>query len=410
MSDAREVALSVIRRVFEQDAYADRALTSEVDRAGLDDRGRALASHLALGTVQRRRTLDAALEQLASRPVKRLERVLAHALRLGAFQLLFADGIPPHAAVSETVELVRRRIGPRAVGIANAVLRRIAADGEPWLAALPEETAEQCGIRHSLPDWITELWFDAYGADQARVLSRLANDPPPLAIRPNPLRAEAGAVELALADTGVPFHLDAETGSLVLEGPFDLMGSTLYRDGMVFAQALPSALAALRVGAEAGLRVLDLCAAPGGKTAILAATGASVTAVERHSGRAIALRRTLERLGAEVEVVNADGRGYRSDLPFDRILLDAPCTGLGVLAARADARWRRKPEDVAELSALQSQLLAHAQTLLAPGGKLLYSVCTLTPPENEGAVAGAGLVARDELRAEGFYTAEVVTG
>ena len=408
MSDAREVALAVIRRVFEQDAYADRALTSEVDRAGLDDRARALASHLALGTVQRRRTLDAALEQLASRPVKRLERMLAHALRLGAFQLLFADGIPPHAAVSETVELVRRRIGPRAVGIANAVLRRIAADGEDWLAALPEETAGECAIRHSLPDWVAELWFDAYGGEAARALSRLANDPPPLALRSNPLRAADGAVTAALAALEVPFHLDAETGSLVLDGPFDLMGSTLYRDGLVFAQALPSALAALRVGAEPGMRVLDLCAAPGGKTAILAASGAQVTAVERHSGRAIALRRTLERLGADVEVVNADGRGYRADAPFDRILLDAPCTGLGVLAARADARWRRKPEDVAELGALQSQLLAHAQTQLSPGGKLLYSVCTLTPPENEGAVAGAGLEALDEQRAEGFYTTEVV--
>ena len=135
-----------------------------------------------------------------------------------------------------------------------------------------------------------------------------------------------------------------------------------------------------------------------------------MTAVERHSGRAIALRRTLERLGADVEVVNADGRGYRSELPFDRILLDAPCTGLGVLAARADARWRRKLEDVAELSSLQSQLIAHAHTQLAPGGKLVYSVCTLTPPENEGAVTAAGLAPLDEQRAEGFYTAEVVEG
>ena len=407
MSDAREVALAVVRRVFEQGAYADRTLTSEADRAGLDERGRALATHLALGTVQRRRTLDAALEQLADRPVNRLERKLAHALRLGAFQLLFADGIPPHAAVSETVELVRRRIGQRAVGIANAVLRKVATGGEAWLAALPDETAEQCGIRHSLPDWIGELWFAAYGADEARALCRAVNDVPPLALHPNPLRAAPGQVEAALAALAVPYVLDSPTGSLVLGGPFDLLGSALYRDGLVFAQALPSAAAALRVGAGPGMRVLDLCAAPGGKTAILAASGAQVTAVERHSGRAIALRRTLERLGADVEVVNADGRGYRSDGSFDRVLLDAPCTGLGVLAARPDARWRRQPSDVDELAALQAELLAHAHTLLAPGGKLLYSVCTLTPPENEGAVAAAGLVAREEQRESGFYTAEV---
>ncbi len=175
MSDAARSRCASSRACFDEGAYADRAFTGEAEKAKVDARDRALAMHLAFGTVQRRRTLDAALEELAKRPVQRLERGLAHVLQLGVFQLLFADGIPPHAAVSESVELARRAIGPRATGLTNAVLRRIAAEGPEWYAALPEETPDEAALRHSLPDWIAELWFDAYGAERARALCAAAN-------------------------------------------------------------------------------------------------------------------------------------------------------------------------------------------------------------------------------------------
>ena len=192
MSDARTLALRVLARVFDEDAYADRAFTGEAERAGVDARERALAMHLAFGSVQRRRTLDAALEQIAGRPVGRLERRLARVLQLGVFQLLFTDSIPAHAAVSESVELARREIGQRATGLVNAVLRRIAAEGPEWYAALPEATPEEAALRHSLPDWIAELWFDAYGEQRARALCAAANRPPAVSLWPNPLRGGAG--------------------------------------------------------------------------------------------------------------------------------------------------------------------------------------------------------------------------
>ena len=160
------------------------------------------------------------------------------------------------------------------------------------------------------------------------------------------------------------------------------------------------------------MHVLDLCAAPGGKTAVLAATGARVTAVDAHPARAKALEATLRRLGAEADVVTADGRSYRGG-PFERILVDAPCSGLGVLAGRPDARWRRTPDDVEELSALQVELVRHAAGLLAPDGQLHYAVCTLSPEENEAIAPAAGLVAHDELRTwpdegdDGFYAAQL---
>ena len=412
MSDARTLALRVITRVFDEDAYADRAFTGEAEKAKVDARERALAMHLAFGTVQRRRTLDAALEEIASRPAQRLERRLAHVLRLGVFQILFADGIPSHAAVSESVELARRAIGPRATGLTNAVLRRIAAEGPEWYAALPEDDAEEAALRHSLPDWIAETWFEAYGEERGRALCAAANRPPPLSLWPNPLLGGGPVVDTWLREVGAVGVRDEATGVVRVDGPLDVAGSHAFASGAVVPIARAAALIAQRVGAAPGMRVLDLCAAPGGKTAVLAASGAHVTAVDAHAGRAKALGATLRRLGVDAEVVTADRRSYRGG-PFDRILVDAPCSGLGVLAGRPDARWRRTEEDAEELAALQVELVTHAGELLAPGGELHYAVCTLNPAENEAIPPAAGLAARDELRTwpdegdDGFYAARL---
>jgi 16S rRNA (cytosine967-C5)-methyltransferase len=412
VSDARALALRVVRRVFDEGAYADRAFSGEAERARVDARERALAMHLAFGTVQRRRTLDAALEEIAGRPVQRLERRLAHVLQLGVFQILFADGIPPHAAVSESVELARQEIGARATGLVNAVLRRIAGEGPGWYAALPEETPEEAALRHSLPDWIAELWFDAYGEGRARALCAAANRAPVLSLWPNPLRDGEAAVEAWLHEAGAEAVRDPATGSLRVDAPLDVAGSDAFRSGAVVPIARAAVLVARRVGAASGMRVLDLCAAPGGKTAVLAASGARVTAVDSHPGRAKALAATLRRLGVEAEVVAADGRAYRGG-PFDRILVDAPCSGLGVLAGRPDARWRRTPEDAAELAVLQLELVGQAGGLLAPGGELHFAVCTLNPEENEAVARAASLTAHDELRTwpdegdDGFYAARL---
>jgi 16S rRNA (cytosine967-C5)-methyltransferase len=412
VSDARTLALRVLTRVFDEGAYADRAFSGEAERASVDARERALAMHLAFGTVQRRRTLDAALEEIAGRPVRRLERRLAHVLQLGVFQILFADGIPPHAAVSESVELARREIGPRATGLVNAVLRRIAREGPDWYAALPEDTPDEAALRHSLPDWIPELWFDAYGEERARALCAAANRAPALSLWPNPLRDGDAAVEAWLREAGAEAARDDATGVLRVAGPLDVAGSDAFAAGAVVPIARAAVLVAQRVGAGAGMRVLDLCAAPGGKTAVLAASGAHVTAVDAHPARAKALEATLRRLGVEADVVAADGRTYHGG-PFDRILIDAPCSGLGVLAGRPDARWRRTPEDSEELAVLQAELVRHAQTLLAPAGELHFAVCTLNPDENEAIAPAAGLVAHDELRTwpdegdDGFYAARL---
>jgi 16S rRNA (cytosine967-C5)-methyltransferase len=375
ISPARAAAFEVVRRVFEDEAYADRALRTA--SSGLDGRDRALARQLAYGTVQRVRTLDHAIEAIGRRPVRRLDAPVRAALRLGAFQLVFLDGVPRYAAVNESVELVRRARLERAVPFANAVLRRLAAEGRAHVEALPEATREEAAIAHSYPDWIAETWWRDLGAEGARALMRAQNVAPPTVIR-----LVRGEIE-GTPDPDVPgaWHVDRVDEAAVAEG-------------RIWPQSAGSQLAGLAVGSVAGERVLDVCAAPGGKTAMLAG---DVVAVEVHESRARELAENLRRLGAtNVRVVCADGRDLPGDLTgFDRALVDAPCSGLGVLASRPDLRWRSQP-----LPELQLELLRAAAARVRPGGTVTYSVCTVNADEAEAVVDGSGLEVDGSLAAQ----------
>jgi len=355
--------------VFEEEAYADRALVRAVD--GLDARDRALAQRLAYGTVQRARTLDHAIEALGGRPVSRLDPPVLSALRLGAYQLAYAGGIPRHAAVNESVELVRAARLERAVPFANAVLRRVADGIGGLLDGLPESTAHEAALRHSYPDWVAETWWRELGPDEALALMRAQNEAPETVVRRN--RRRPGKVE-GRPDPHLPDALHV-----------DRVDEQAFARGLVWPQSRGSQLAGLAVGARAGERTLDLCAAPGGKATQLAG---AVTAVEIHPGRARELREHLKRLGAlNVTVLEADGTALPPELTgFDRALVDAPCSGLGVLASRPDLRWRARP-----LAELQLALLRAAAERVRPGGTVLYSVCTINREENEAIVEASGL-------------------
>jgi 16S rRNA (cytosine967-C5)-methyltransferase len=377
ISPARRVAYDVVLRVFERGAYADRAFRAEA--ASLDARDRALAQRLAYGTVQRVRTLDHAIETLGRRPVRRLDPPVRAALRLGAYQLVEAGGIPPHAAVDESVELVRAAGLERAVAFTNAVLRRLSRGIDALLAALPESTPAEAALRYSYPDWIASLWWRELGPADAVALMAAQNEPPGVVVRLNPRRPGAVA---GTPDDDVPgaLHVDRVDGGALERGE-------------IWPQSVGSQLAALAVGARKGERTLDLCAAPGGKATQLAGR---VVAVEKHAGRARELAANCERLGAtNVEVVNADGLELPAELDgFDHALVDAPCSNLGVLAARPDARWRAKPDPE-----LQLALLRAAAARLRPGGTVVYSVCTLNAAENED-VVDASRLEPDDLGAE----------
>ncbi len=396
VAPARAAAFAVLRRVFEQDAWADRALHGEA--AGLDARDRALATRIAYGAVQRRATLDHVIERLAGRPVGKLEPAVLAALRLGVFQLAFLDNVPAHAAVGESVELAKAS-SPGGARLVNAVLRRAGREARALVEALPDATPEQAALRHSYPEWMAAMWFDVYGAG-ANALMEAGNRAAEPSLRANALRTTAAelARELPIASRQV----DALPEALVLEAPFDAFGSPLWEQGLFMPQSRAAMAVSRILGPRPGERVLDLCAAPGGKTTHLAALAegrAQIVAVERHRGRAAALSRTAQRMGAAVEVRIADAADPQEEAAYDRVLVDPPCSDLGTLASRPDARWRKAASLPSELAELQGRILRAGARALKPGGTLVYSTCTISPPENE-AVVRRFLEERDDFTAD----------
>jgi 16S rRNA (cytosine967-C5)-methyltransferase len=359
VSPARRAAYETVLRVFEQDAYADRALRTAA--ASLDRRDRALAQRLAYGTIQRVRTLDYAIEELGRRPVRKLDPPVRAALRLGAYELGFLE-TPRHAAANEAVELVRVARLERAVAFTNAVLRRV-GDG---IAALLE-TLPEGALKHSYPDWVEQVWTRDLGRDEALELMRAQNEAPETVVR------------LVRGD------IDGEPTDVPGSYRVDRVDERALAEGRIWPQSRASQLAGLVVGSREGERILDLCAAPGGKATQLLG---EVTAVEKHPGRARELVENAARLGASnVAVVCADARELPAELrDYDRALVDAPCSGLGVLASRPDLRWRTEP-----LPGLQLELLRAAVERVRPGGTIVYSVCTINADENEAVVDASGL-------------------
>ena len=397
VAPARRCAHRVIRRVFEQGAYADRALHAEAADL-VNPRDRALAMTLAYGTIQRRRTLDHILARLASRSPSKLDPPVIAALRLGLFQLAFLDGIADHAAVHESVELAKQESHGGAT-LVNAVLRRAAREKPGLLADLHDGDPHSAAVMHSVPDWIAEMWWGELGPETTKALLTQINRPAESTLRINTLKTD----DLYLP---VPSHAAPELPEgRVLEAPFDVFGSHAFQNGLLMPQSRASMLVARTLAPQPGEYVLDLCAAPGAKTTHLAAlTGnqSAITAIEVHPGRAQSLTRTCERMGATcVIVANQDGRQLGSQPSrYDRVLVDPPCSGLGTLQSRPDLRWQAKRSQVQELAAKQLQLLASAAAQLKHGGTLVYSVCTISRTESDGVIERF-LAQRPDFRPDG---------
>jgi 16S rRNA (cytosine967-C5)-methyltransferase len=365
ISPARRAAYDVVLRTFEQDAYADRAFHSAAE--GLDQRDRALAQRISFGTIQKVRTLDHGIEALGRRPVRKLDPPVRAALRIGAYQLAELRAVPAHAAVDESVELVRRAGLERAVPFTNAVLRRLTVGLRGLIASLPDGTPTEAALKHSYPDWVAELWFRELGPEETIALMRAQNEAAETVVR-----LVRGEIDGEPTDVPGAYRVERVDDQALAEG-------------RIWPQSRASQLVGHVVGSQDDERVLDCCAAPGGKAAMLRG---EVVAVELHEGRARELEANVRRLGAtNVQVVNADALALPPELTgFDRALVDAPCSGLGVLAQRPDLRWRAKP-----LPELQLALLRAAAERVRPGGTVVYSVCTINVEENEAVVDALGL-------------------
>lgn len=388
------MAYRVLRRVSEG-AYADRALAGEARREGLDGTPRSQAHRLAFGAVQRRRTLDWLVDAALDRP-DAVEESVRDVLRLGAFELAYSDGVPASAAVDQAVRLAReipgvaRRVTARA-GLVNAVLRAVAPQARDRVHSLPDVTAREAALAHSVPDWIAERLFEALGPDDARATLRAANLASEAAVRWNPLRGPRATLESLLPPGTV--RDGTVTEAYRLTEPFALEESAVWERGLAIGQSRASMLPALALDPQPGERILDLCAAPGAKATHLAALAlnrAEVACVEVRPARAASLRALARRLGADITVIEGDARAVALEGRFDGALVDPPCTGLGVLSARPDARWRRSEYDIPGLVDLQRTVLDRALRAVRPGGRVVYSTCTLLADENERIVTATG--------------------
>jgi 16S rRNA (cytosine967-C5)-methyltransferase len=382
----RDLTLAALGRV-DDGAYANLALPALLARSGLAAADRAAVTDLVYGTLRMRGALDHALRPLSRQPLERLEPLVLRGLRLGAYELLFA-GTAPHAAVAETVAAVARAGRRGQAGYVNACLRRLAAAPPDW----PDPAADPTGwatTRGSHPAWVVEEALARLGPEGLVALVEADNARPRVTLRATAGRATRDGLLAELAAAGVPARPHPLGGDCLVLERGDPAGLAAVRDGRAVVQDAASALVAPAVGAAPGDLVVDLAAGPGGKAGHLAALGARVLAVERHPGRARMVRDTAARLGVAGRLRAVVGDGRCPPLrpgSADAALVDAPCSNLGSLRRRPEARWRHRPQEVAELVALQLDLLLAAADAVRPGGVIVYSVCTWTRAETDGVV------------------------
>ena len=385
-SPARRAAFQILRRVELEGAYAS-VLLAGLDREMRED-DRALCHELVLGVLRRQLWLDRALEHFAKRSIDKIDLPVKLALRLGLYQLRFLSRIPPSAAVNESVNLVRAAGLRSAASFANAVLRHATREPDYDPASGVVGAAEKLAIETSHPMWLIERWTSAFGLAETAALAHANNEPAPVAFRFTQRRKDAKQIIKELEGRGARVSLSKIAPDA---WRIDGAGSTLReltREGLIYLQDEASQLVAHLLGAQPGDRVLDVCAAPGSKTTHLAALAprALIIAGDLRAHRLRTLNQLAKQQGTDnIAVVACDAtqRLPFADASFDRVLVDAPCSGTGTLRRNPEIRWRLNAADVGELSSKQISILSNAAELVRPGGRLIYSTCALEPEEDE---------------------------
>ena len=392
----RQLAFLALRDVYRRGAYADIALDRvlgagtqhDVPLHGVD---RALVTELVYGTVRRQRSLDALIDQLGKKKAQQQPPDLRIILHLGLYQLRYLDQIPDSAAVNTSVELAKENGLKRLSVVVNGLLRqygRKAANNDPL--ELPEDAVKRLGILHSFPDWMIEIWLEQLGIEETEQLCAWFNQPPAIDLRVNPLKTSIDEVELALVAVGVAVsrvpHLPQALRLTGGSGSIQQLPG--FREGWWTVQDSSAQLVTYLLDPQPGEVAIDVCAAPGGKTthiAELMEDRGKIWACDRAVKRLRQLEENAGRLQLKsISICPGDSRSFSQfDQAADRVLLDAPCSGLGTLHKRPDIRWRQTPKKIEELSGLQRELLDRAATWVKPGGILVYATCTLNRLENE---------------------------
>jgi 16S rRNA (cytosine967-C5)-methyltransferase len=391
---AREAALEILKEIEEKGVYLNLVLNRLLSRQSFPGAERTLLTELSYGVIQRLNTLDWVITLYLTHPLEKLTPWVRNILRLGAYQLLYLERVPDSAAVDESVKLAHRYGHKGVAGLVNAVLRKISASKEtlPW----PERDKDPglyLSLRYSYPLWMVQRWLKNMGFAETEAFCAAGNLAPPLTVRVNTLRLSKNELKRTLAREGVEAtdcRYAVDGLELKLSGRLtDLDG---FREGLFQVQGEASMLAAPLLNPQPGETVLDLCSAPGGKTAHMAAlmqNQGEIVATDLYPHRLKLVQETAKKYRINIIYPEKlDGRSLPPDKKgaFQRVLLDVPCSGHGVIRRKGDLKWRRKPEDIASLSMLQLQLLKEAFKALNPGGVLLYSACTIEPEETTNVI------------------------
>jgi 16S rRNA (cytosine967-C5)-methyltransferase len=390
--NVREMALHILHSTDTKRVFSDKLLESTLSRSHLDKRDKDFLTMLVKGTLRRRGTLDWVLNRYIEGGVEGLPAWARNVLRLGAFQILYMDRVPPSAATNESVSLARKYCNRALGGLTNAVLRKCASDKEAIrFPDRADDPVEAIAIEHSHPKWMVERWVSRFGQEETAALCEANNDISHVDLRVNLLKTTPSRVAALLERQG----LEVERGRfnpqiLRVRGEISVVKMDGFGQGFFTVQDESESLVSLLLAPHPGERALDLCAAPGGKAThiyeLMKGTG-TVAAVDVSPGRATSLAGAISRMGCDgVYPIVADGREFASKMPFHKVLVDAPCSGLGVLGKKADARWRKTPDSFLFLSSLQFSLLMSAADHVATGGALVYSVCTTEPEETDDVV------------------------
>lgn len=413
--NARELAFDVLNRAATSSAYVARLLDQRLAQVEISPEDRRLAAELVHGVVRRRATLDALLRPIVQQRIEEIEPGLRLMLHLGAYQLVLLSGVPPHAAVNETAELARQVGKPRWTGFLNGVLRSLsriitdemaegpASDCVPLTGGhyrrmrrpvLPDPAASPAGYfaaAFSFPQWLVERWSARFEWLELQRIGFWFNSPLPLCLRVNALQTTRDDLMKALQAIGVNAHAGVFPEAVWLEQPASVAGLPGFREGWFVVQDESAMSAAALLAPRPGEHVLDLCAAPGGKTAHLAElmqNDGTIVATDVENERLALVGETAKRLKVtciETQLIARDASNLPAG-PFDAVLLDAPCSNTGVLGKRTEARWRLRPDDIPELAELQVRLLRAAISRLSAGGRLVYSTCSIEPDENRAVV------------------------
>ncbi|GAA0135758.1 16S rRNA (cytosine(967)-C(5))-methyltransferase RsmB [Paenibacillus sp. YSY-4.3] len=390
-ASARDTALHVLTEVEQEGAYSNLLLNSALQKSGLTGPEAGLATELVYGTISRKNTIDYYLDQFVAKGVAKLQPWVRNLLRLSFYQIYYLDRIPPHAAVNEAVNIAKRRGHQGISGMVNGVLRNVLRRKEELVLPGDLPPARRIALEHSHPEWLVARWIEQYGEGAAEAICRANNESPPVSVRVNRTQISRDELMQRMEEQGLKVVASqvSPDGIIVLSGG-NMALTDWYEDGLLSIQDESSMLVAEAVEPEAGMTVLDCCAAPGGKTCHMAERMAGsgeifANDIHPHKVKLIADQASRLHLG-NVQALAGDAmeldKRYASE-SFDRILLDAPCSGLGVIRRKPDLKWAKTPEDIAEITSIQRDLLDRVSSLLKPGGVLVYSTCTIEPGENE---------------------------